>query len=163
MYGYVYVSCVGLCVGLCQWCVVCVARLGTRKNPVCRFKTSPCVGSKRFRVCRQNARMCSVLASMRWLLCGGDGSKKKNTRSLIAKNIPREKLSPLKFYINSKTIKLQRVKSVIIFAKMVCKKLITKNVFLWSRCIPGVKRQAFVAARHGTRIWNHCRLTGNAR
>ena len=27
---------------------------------VCRFKTSPCVGSKRFRVCRQNARMCAA-------------------------------------------------------------------------------------------------------
>ena len=48
-------------------------REGTRKreeNPppppflslltVCRFKTSPCVGSKRFRVCRQNARMCAA-------------------------------------------------------------------------------------------------------
>ena len=31
----------GLCVGLCA--VWCVARLGTRKNPVCRFKTLPCV------------------------------------------------------------------------------------------------------------------------
>ena len=30
--------------------------------PVCRFKTSPCVGSKRFRVYRQNARMCSTCA-----------------------------------------------------------------------------------------------------
>ena len=41
------------------------------------------------------------------------------------------------------------------------RKLITKNVSLWSRCIPCVKRQAFVAAQHGTRTWNHCRLTGN--
>ena len=43
------------------WCVVvcvaCVARLGTRKKTVCRLKTSPCVGSKRFRVCRQT-RAC---------------------------------------------------------------------------------------------------------
>ena len=35
------------------------------------------------------------------------------------------------------------------------RKLITKNVFLWSRCTPCVMRQAFVAARHGTRTWNH--------
>ena len=52
----------GVC-GVCVWCVWCVWRgLGTRKNSVCRFKTSPCVGSKRFRVCRQNARMCSTCA-----------------------------------------------------------------------------------------------------
>ena len=29
---------------------------------MCRFKTSPCVGSKRFRVYRQNACMCSTCA-----------------------------------------------------------------------------------------------------
>ena len=31
-------------------CVVCVARLGTRKTPVCRFKTPPCVTAKRTHV-----------------------------------------------------------------------------------------------------------------
>ena len=39
------VQCVvcGVC-GVCGVvCVLCVARLGTRKKPVCRFKTSPCV------------------------------------------------------------------------------------------------------------------------
>ena len=36
--------------GVCAWCVLCVARLGTRKNPWCRLKTSPCVGPKRLRV-----------------------------------------------------------------------------------------------------------------
>ena len=39
--------------------------------------------------------VASVLASMRWLLCGGDGSKK--TKSVIPKNIPRENVSPLRF------------------------------------------------------------------
>ena len=47
--------------GVCGvWCVcgVCVARLGTlrKKKTVCRFKTSPCEGSKRLRVYRQNAK-----------------------------------------------------------------------------------------------------------
>ena len=30
--------------------------------PVCMLKTSPCVGSKRIRACRQNARICSTCA-----------------------------------------------------------------------------------------------------
>ena len=38
---------------------------------------------------------------------------------LIQKNRRRVKLQSLQFYINSKTIKLQRVKSAIIFAAMV--------------------------------------------
>ena len=43
--------CVGVC-GVCVLgCVLCVARLGTRKTPVCMLKTSPCVGSKRIRMC----------------------------------------------------------------------------------------------------------------
>ena len=143
--------CVLLCVcGVCGVCGVCVARLGTRGKTVRRFKTSPCVGSKRLRVYRQNARkncpsitvqtpchlewgghvsvlevgavfvfgcvwlclvvficvvfvvllVASVLASMRWLLCGGDGSEEKTT-SVISKkkkkNVPRENLSPLRF------------------------------------------------------------------
>ena len=32
--------------------------------------------------------VASVLASMRWLLCGGDGSKKTITTSVITKKIP---------------------------------------------------------------------------
>ena len=54
-----------MCGVWCLWCTVCclcVARLGTRNPPVCRYKTSPCVGSKRIRVYRQNARMCSTCA-----------------------------------------------------------------------------------------------------
>ena len=42
-------------------------------------------------------------------------------------------------------------------------KLITKIVFLFSQCIPWVKKQAFVAAQHGTRNWNRYWLTGNVR
>ena len=38
---------------------------------------------------------------------------------LIPKNRRRLKLQALQFYINSKTIELQRVKTVIIFCKMV--------------------------------------------
>ena len=37
--------------------------------------------------------VASVLASLRWLLCGGDGSKKTKTTSVITENIPREKFS----------------------------------------------------------------------
>ena len=36
--------------GVCAWCVLCMARLGTRKTPVCRFKTPPCVSAKRAHV-----------------------------------------------------------------------------------------------------------------
>ena len=43
------------------------------------------------------------------------------------------------------------------------RRLITENVFLWSRCIPCVQRQSFVAAEQGTRTRNHCKLTGNVR
>ena len=39
--------------------------------------------------------VASVLASVRWLLCGGDGSKEK-TKSVIQK-VPRENLYPLRF------------------------------------------------------------------
>ena len=35
-----------------------------------------------------------------------------------------------------------------------------KNVFLQSRQIPCVKGQEFVAAKHRSRTWNHCWLTG---
>ena len=39
--------------------------------------------------------VASVLASMRWLLCGGDGSKKEeNEICNFKKNSPRENLSP---------------------------------------------------------------------
>ena len=77
-----------LCVVCCVWCV---ARLGEKTRhekrkrerhekrerermtslppfpppsllPVCRFKTSPCVGSKRIRVYRQNASMLNTCA-----------------------------------------------------------------------------------------------------
>ena len=55
---------------------------------------------------------------------------------------------------------------VMNFLKMIsgwieCGKLITKNVFLWSRRIPCVKWQPFVATQHWTRTWNRCWLTGN--
>ena len=39
----------GVCGVVCV-AVVCVARLGTRKIPVCGFKTPPCVGSRRSHV-----------------------------------------------------------------------------------------------------------------
>ena len=41
--------------------------------------------------------------------------------------------------------------------------LICKNVLLYSRLIPCVKRQSSVAAEHGTRTRNHHKLTGNVR
>ena len=62
-------ACVLSCVLGCVcgvWCVVvcvaCVARLVTRKTPVCRFKTPPCVRSKRLRVYWHNARMLNTSA-----------------------------------------------------------------------------------------------------
>ena len=52
--------------GVVLWCcfVWCgVVRLGMRKNPsVCRFKTPPCVRSRRLRVYPGNARACSTHA-----------------------------------------------------------------------------------------------------
>ena len=53
----------GVCCVCGVVCVVCVWRGVARgKKKVCKFKTSPCVGSKRIRVYRQNARMCSTYA-----------------------------------------------------------------------------------------------------
>ena len=53
--------------------------------------------------------VASVLASMRWLLCGDDGSKKKNDICNSKNKIPRENFSitvlikqSLQIYINSK-------------------------------------------------------------
>ena len=56
--------CGGGCVvrGACCVCWVCNAAWHAEKLPVCRFKTSPCVRSKRLRVYWQNARMCSTHA-----------------------------------------------------------------------------------------------------
>ena len=56
------VLCVCGVVCVCVVCCLCVARLGTRKTPACRFKTSPYVSSKRIRVYRQNARMLNTCA-----------------------------------------------------------------------------------------------------
>ena len=62
--------------GVCAWCVLCVRcdvcvvcvwrGLARGKKPVCRFKTSPCVGSKRFRVCLQNAHVEHMRAFCRY-------------------------------------------------------------------------------------------------
>ena len=61
---YVHVA---LCVHVVVWCcgVWCGAAWHAEKPSVCRFKTSPCVRSKRHRVCRQHAHM---LFSM-WTWC----------------------------------------------------------------------------------------------
>ena len=58
----------------------------------------------------------SVLASMRWLLCGGDGSEKTKTTSVITKNIPRENFSMKVFLLirkNENRIKLQSLRFYI--------------------------------------------------
>ena len=73
---------------------------------------------------------------MRWLLCGGDGSKDKTT-SVITEKYPAREFFPLRFHINSKKLKnrielkslqfkinseklnLHHVKSVIILAEIV--------------------------------------------
>ena len=41
--------------------------------------------------------VASVLASMHWLLCGDDGSKKTKTKPQITGNIPQGNLFPLRF------------------------------------------------------------------
>ena len=47
--------------------------------------------------------VASVLASVRWLLCGGDGSKKmKKTTSVISKKCPAREFIPITVLINSK-------------------------------------------------------------
>ena len=54
--------CLCLSLSVSVWCcvlccgVVCV--VWHRENPVCPFKTPPCVRSKRLRVCRHHAYMC---------------------------------------------------------------------------------------------------------
>ena len=98
--------------------------------------------------------VASVLASMRWLLCGGDSSKKKKkTTSVISKKVSRERiyhhhgfllirrnLKPHRItnftdLIDSKTIKSAPHISVIIFVEMVLLNT-TKSgavpVFSWS-------------------------------
>ena len=50
-----------VCLLVCVWSV-CNAAWHAGKPPVCRFKTSPCVRSKRLRVYRQNARMLNRCA-----------------------------------------------------------------------------------------------------
>ena len=55
--------CVGLCVVSVVCCVWCVWRgLARGKTTVCMLKMSPCVGSKRISVYRQNARMLNTCA-----------------------------------------------------------------------------------------------------
>ena len=46
----------------------------------------------------------SVLASMRWLLCGGDGSKKTKTRSVITEKYPAREFISITVLINSKKL-----------------------------------------------------------
>ena len=61
--GVQYVVLVLVCNVWCVVSVVCVwCGLARGKPSVCRFKTSPCVGSKRLRVYRQNARMLNTCA-----------------------------------------------------------------------------------------------------
>ena len=43
--------------------------------------------------------VASVLASMRWLLCGGDGSEENDICNY--RQISRERVFPLRFQINS--------------------------------------------------------------
>ena len=62
---------------------------------------------------------------------------------LLRKNRRRVKLQTLQFYINSKTIKLQRAKSVIILSKMVaCRGDDLRGLFvsISAAAVPGVKR-----------------------
>ena len=52
--------CVCVVFGVCAvWCVLCVAQLGTRKPPVCGFKTPPC-GPPKTCACVQHAHVLHV-------------------------------------------------------------------------------------------------------
>ena len=80
--------------------------------------------------------VASVLASMRWLLCGGDRSKKTKTTSVITEKYPARELFHYSLKLIRKNItasnythyslfirkkfNLHHVKSVIIFGQMVC-------------------------------------------
>ena len=66
--------------------------------------------------CRVVLLVASVLASMRWLLCGDDGSTKKK-RNLQCKKKPRENLSPFRFSENLNRIKLQSLQICFIRKK----------------------------------------------
>ena len=46
--------------------------------------------------------VASVLASMRWLLCGDDGSKKTKTRSVLTEKIPAREFISITVLIHSK-------------------------------------------------------------
>ena len=58
-----------VCVGMCQYVSVCVVFVVLL--------------------------VASVLASMRWLLSGGDGSKKTKTTSVITEKYPARKFFPI--------------------------------------------------------------------
>ena len=49
--------------------------------------------------------LCCWLPSMRWLLCGDDGSKKTKTKSVISKKCPAREFIPIAVLINSKNFK----------------------------------------------------------
>ena len=58
--------------------------------------------------------VASVLASMRWLLCDGDGSKKK-TRSVIAKKYPARNCISITVLINSKKLDPHQITNITVF------------------------------------------------
>ena len=75
---------------------------------------------------------------------------------LIQKNQRRLKLQSLQFYINSKTINLHHVKSVINFAKMVC-----RSAVRWP-LVSSVPKLAYATAKNTVRnsidrlVWEQC-------
>ena len=65
------------------------------------------------------------------------------------------------FSVSSHVVRLHSLR--MISGRIKRRKFISKNVVLYSRLIPCVKRQSFVAAEQSTRTRNHHRLTGNVR
>ena len=57
----------------------------------------------------------SALASMRWLLCGGDDSTKTKTKSVITKKIHREDFFTITVLIHSKKIDPHQITNVTVF------------------------------------------------
>ena len=60
---------------VCGVCCLCVARLGTRKTPVCRFKTPLCVPAKRAHVFNTCARFAGTHENALNLHTGGPLSR----------------------------------------------------------------------------------------
>ena len=94
-----------ICVVVCTLCcgvvfsvvfVWCGAAWHAENPSVGRFKTPPCVPGKTPALVCVVLLVASVLASVRWLLCGGDGSKNEGKKNDVCnfKKCPAREFYP---------------------------------------------------------------------